>query len=321
MMHKRLLLTGAKLAIGIGLLAVLFTQISFATVVEALRGAHGSFLLGAFASYVIASGFEAAKFRAACESKLDWPSSVRLVLMGLFFNNFLPSNIGGDGYKLFRLKQAGFSAAAAIVYLLTDRMAGAVVLVIAGGLCWLFTDSGRAVLDPSMLHAAVFSRTMTAALLAAVALAMVAAAFLLKQRIRHAWHRLEGLLHAGVKYLRNTALPVLLLSSCFHLFRGLAIHQLARAFGYDVSVAAIMVMLGIALTVSMLPISLGGLGVREGTLSLLLKHAGLPAGTALAIALLNLAVLWTKSLIGGLIFMRVRHLPAEATVHTVGDRP
>lgn len=320
MNHKRQMLTGVKLVIGLGLMAWLLRHMELSSLFRTVRGADPTFISAALASYLLASFFEIAKFRAACEYRLDWLSSFRLTEMGLFFNNFLPSNIGGDGYKLFRLKQAGFSATASIIYLLTDRMAGAVVLLLFGGLFWLLTASGRGVIDPGMLNGMPVSWRLVTLLAAAVAV-MAAVSFLaFRKSFEHLRHRFRDVLRAGMRYLSGTGFSVLALSSLFHLFRGWALFFLALAFGHGVPYPAIMVILGLALTVSMLPISLGGLGVREGTLAFLLARTGISSGTALAIALFNLGVLWTKSLIGGLIFLRVRHMTPVQAVHVIDGK-
>jgi len=67
---------------------------------------------------------------------------------------------------------------------------------------------------------------------------------------------------------------------------------------------------------SLMPISLGGLAVREASLATLLLPFGVPAAQAIVCSLLWQTVMIAGGLLGGLVWLilsRIRHLPAHLT--------
>ena len=77
----------------------------------------------------------------------------------------------------------------------------------------------------------------------------------------------------------------------------------ARALALDVPVAAVAVFVPLISLAGMLPVSVNGLGVREALYILLFGRIGVPAESAVSLALLYLAVTLLASLPGGLVVL------------------
>ena len=71
---------------------------------------------------------------------LPYPTALRFYFEGLFFNQALPSTIGGDGVRMFRVVKAGLPVAAGVNGVLLDRIVGlfALLLIVAATQPWLY---------------------------------------------------------------------------------------------------------------------------------------------------------------------------------------
>ncbi|HEU4889402.1 MAG TPA: lysylphosphatidylglycerol synthase transmembrane domain-containing protein [Thermoanaerobaculia bacterium] len=300
-----------KLAVGAGLLIFLIRRIELAEVLRTIAEADGWLLASALAVSALASVFEVAKFRAACHFRIPYRDSTSLVFIGLFLNNFLPSNIGGDGYKLWALRRRSLSGQAAFAYIVSDRVTGLLSLVLLGGAGFLTAmGSGSAgLLDGVRLNLGKRWIPIAGALALGVALLALILGLQpdLRKRVR-AWA--VKFAAAGRLYLSVPALPTLAYSLLLHLCRGFALWLICRATGFPVSLSAILQILMLVALVSTIPITLGGLGLREGALAFLLRRCGMSPEAAIAAALISLAVLWLKSLVGAAFFVMERNTGA-----------
>jgi uncharacterized protein (TIRG00374 family) len=116
--------------------------------------------------------------------------------------------------------------------------------------------------------------------------------------------RLNSAVDAVLAYSRKPGLIVwaLLVSMVANGLSIINIYLYALAVGADVSLAKAAVVAPVVLAVGLLPISLNGLGVIEGTFVVLLGLMGVPPDMALAVALLRRLVLLGQSLVGGVLY-------------------
>ena len=114
------------------------------------------------------------------------------------------------------------------------------------------------------------------------------------------------------KYARTPSLLVtLVLSSLlFQAFVSLQLVFLARAIGVHLAFATAAVALALVTIATLIPISIGGFGVREGTYVVLLGSASINATDATLISLLSVAALFFASLPGAFLLARGGVAPA-----------
>ena len=94
----------------------------------------------------------------------------------------------------------------------------------------------------------------------------------------------------------------------------IAVGLMARALGVSLPLAVWFAVVPLVALAMVLPISISGVGVREGGLALLLAPLGVPAEQAVAIGLLWFLSTIFAGVIGGVLFLLDRH-PSLATVH------
>jgi glycosyltransferase 2 family protein len=231
---------------------------------------------------------------------------VKLVLVGLFFNQVLPTGVGGDAVRAWRCRKLGIDLGAAIRSILLDRFCGYLVLVAV-----------YAASLPSLLNilADPRQRGVVIAMLGAGLLGLVAL-FLFDRLPRP----LLGLrLIAPIGELSREARrlfthtrrcgAVLGLSALTIGLTILAFKLVADGVGSFLSLGSWTVIVPPVTLVQLLPVSLAGWRVREMALVVMLASSGVPAEAALATSVLLGLCLIIGGLPGGLIWVADWDIP------------
>lgn len=237
-------------------------------------------------------------------------SLVRLYLIGMFFNNILPSRLGGDVVRAYGASLLATSKTRSVAAVLMDRLVGATSVLLLGVLALVLNPS----VIPGQLGEVLVIGLVTA--LAALALLLYRSPRL--AAVRTAPSRLAGLSIFGVAVGRRLAAGIEAVRSYAHsrglIGRALAISMLANglsivnlylysyAVGAEVSLAEVAVVAPVILAVGLLPLSINGIGTIELTFVVLFGAMGVGGSVALAIALLRRLVLLLLSLVGGLLY-------------------
>ena len=216
-------------------------------------------------------------------------------LAGLFVANFLPSTVGGDVLRVVRLSADNGDAPASFASVVLERLTGFVILP--------FISLSALLLRPSLLGLGNASRLAVAlslvTLLALVAILTLTASPRLGGRLagRPSWLRFLGAVHLGLDRIRrrpSAAAGVLAVALVYQLTVVAAVWVAARALGIPLGWAPAMAFIPVVSIAQVLPVSFGGLGVREGALVVLLSPVEVSAEQAVALGLavygLNLVV-------------------------------
>ncbi|MGD2175364.1 MAG: lysylphosphatidylglycerol synthase transmembrane domain-containing protein, partial [Candidatus Brocadiaceae bacterium] len=125
-------LTGyVRLALGLGLLVLLVSWVDFAEVRRALQRVAYLWVMGALAANLLFEGVCVVKLYLlgrALMPDLRFGVALKAYLVGAFFNNFLPTNVGGDVVKVSMLATAGGRWSAATAAVFVERASGVVAL-------------------------------------------------------------------------------------------------------------------------------------------------------------------------------------------------
>jgi glycosyltransferase 2 family protein len=265
-----------KAGISLGLIAWLAGRIdldplreAFATLDPAWTGLALVFL----AAQLILAGLRWSWIHAALGQSLAVRDAVELAFVGQFFNQTLPSAIGGDAVRAILASQRGLSAGQAASGVILDRGLALIVLIAL------------------MALAAPILPAREAAWLAGIALATLVAlvaGLFLAERVRRflpAWRARDwayGVADGLRAILRN---PRLLFASLgVHLGVIATFWALAQALDVPAGFALCVAAVPPIVLLSTLPISLAGWGVREGASVYVFGLAGIAAGDALALS-------------------------------------
>ena len=226
-----------------------------------------------------------------------WPS----YYLGVFFNNVLPSAYGGDLARTARLYMSGFSGSALVGSTLADRLLGLAALMAMGGVALALTPPG-----PMNQLALMVCGIGLLIVVSAVMVAMLPNwARVLDSGYGERWPRLHAVLACFPRFRTapGLILKAFALSVLNQLLVVIALLVLAPKLGINISAVQLVVVLVLVFLVASLPISLGGLGPREGAMMGLLLPLGADAASVLALSAVYLLVLWGSTLPGALMLL------------------
>jgi uncharacterized membrane protein YbhN (UPF0104 family) len=324
---RRYILMAIKVAVSAALLAFLFSRIDVAKLWANARQASIAWLAIAFAVYlatVLCSVWRWWLLLEAQNVKVHPRQLFSSYLVALFFNNLLPSNIGGDVVRIGDTAKVARSKTLATTVVLLDRVMGvmALVLVAACG-ATLVASQATAIghtmsLWPSWFWSnlpswfwAVFLVGLAATTPALFAPAGVGRLLQPLTVLHPEWvgGRISSITTTLARFKEHPAS----LASCF----GGAVFVQVATVGFYVAVAhALKVHIGasdlavivpVSSVVQMLPVSFGGLGVREGAFSVYFIGIGLSRESALLLSLSATALVMLFSLSGVAVYVGRGH--------------
>lgn len=233
---------------------------------------------------------------------LDCPLStlVRYYLIGTFFNNFLPTSIGGDAVRAYYVARKFGRPSVGVSSILFERLSGLIVLVLFPVVAFYpsalsFPESVQGMLYGGMVGLVLLT--------AGVALSPAGKKLMraLPSRVRTT---LEGVAGSLGRYLSDPR-SLMLVVFCSLLFNGLMIlaaWHVAAALGLDLRMIDLMVVVPLVVLLTLIPFSLNGLGIREGGFIFILADLGVGGTEALSFSLLNYLLVFVLSFVGGGLF-------------------
>ncbi len=307
---RTIALGALKAIVSAGLLAILFSRVDVTRLWSYARDASPAWLSGALFLYllmVLASAWRWGLLLRAQQVNLPFTALTSSFLVATFFNNFLPSNIGGDVVRISDTARAAGSKTLATTVVLIDRGIGLLALA-------LMAASGA-----TMMHRMAVGPVGPGVLWAGFGLGAIVAtpALLIPQsmtkllqplRVFHQeWvdERLAKLTDALTRFKETPAA----LAGCFAgaiAVQGLLVLfylAIARSMNIPIGFAELAVVVPISFIVQMLPVSMNGFGVREATFGFYFTQLGLPLESALLVSFMGAALIMLFSLSGGLAYL------------------
>jgi uncharacterized protein (TIRG00374 family) len=303
------LLLAAKVAVSVVLFAWLFRRVDWAAIGPALGHATPFWILAAagllFASHLLAS-YQWGRLLRAAGIELPFWKVVSYYHVGLFFNNFLPANVGGDLARTLDASRSGSSRATALSTVILDRLLGTVALGAIAVITTLPALGHFHLLVPYLGVLTFFAMAMV--MLRAVLEPRVLAVLekVLSRvglgRLSPALDELSGSL-AAFRGQRPLLLELFAVALGVQVMR-IGVHVLfAKALGLSVPAAYFFLFVPLLAVIVSLPISLNGIGVREGAGILLFGLVGLDRSNAFALQFGTYLVAVGVSMLGGLVFL------------------
>jgi uncharacterized protein (TIRG00374 family) len=298
-----------KAALSIGLAAYLLSKFNLAFVREHLQDAHWGFVAAALALHVVGYFISAWRWQTLLAAQGTVAPMRRLVssyAIAAFFANFLPGGVGGDVVRVYDGAVASRSLAKALNVVVFERLLGLSVLALFAGL-------GLAFGDPRLASREVVA--LTAVLLAGLVLVWLVVSVepfragigklfgALPRRLRHA--RAIEFANAFEPYRRRPRVVVeaVAISLLYQVLIVATFVLTDWALSINASLAFYLVAVPVVSVVTMLPISVNGIGVREGAFVFLFTRAGLSGNLGLVLSILYYVSTVAVSLLGGVIYV------------------
>jgi len=342
-MNKKTLLTLLQVALTVGILAFLFRDAEKnRQMLAALSHARLGWIAAAIGVFGIVELAAIIRWQILLRVqgiRIGWGRLASLFMIGILFNPFMPGGTGGDMAKIFYLlKETPDKKPAALLAVLMDRLMGLFGLILIAGTVialryqWLTQTPITATLLYTLL--AIFGGSV-----AFILISFAVTGFGLVHKLPERMPLRDQLVDLSVAYNQygrawGSSLLGLLLCVPVHLGSFTLFYCVSRAFTESAQRASLLDFWGImpiVNTITSVPISIGGTGIREGLfIKLLGGLCQIPEATAVTVSLTGYAVLIFWSLVGGVIYLfyrpsehaRLGEMNREVTEleHTIADK-
>lgn len=235
---------------------------------------------------------------------------VKHCLAGQFVGNVLPSTVGGDVLRVSRSAKDTGARDVAFAAVALERLTGFLALPLLSVVGF--------VVQPELFD---YGRSWIALAIAGSSLVILGLILFLAGNPKLAgrfaghesWMRYIGAVHVGVDRLRRDrrdAAVAVWAAVAYQVSVVAAVYCAVHTFDLRIPNAAVLAFVPAVAMVQVLPISVSGLGIREGMLALFLHPLGVPTGQAVAVGLLWYAITLLVSLAGAPAFaMGHRQVP------------
>ena len=292
-----------KVAVSVTLLALIFILLPWAKVWEALQQLPPTAWLGVWAGFIVGHALGVIKWRLfvnAGHGALKGIDAAQCYAAGLFANLCLPSIVGGDVLRMAMAGKFTRRPEAVLWGGVLDRLTDVTALAILVGVGGLLARDALPGWGRQLL---------TVGIVLSLAFAVVVLPFVLRRPLAR-WprkiRRHVGRSLVAVRQLARrprTAMAGLGLSVTIQASFVLLNAWLGHHIGVRVPLAVWFLVWPLAKVASLMPISLGGLAVREASLAALLAPFGVPLALGVLASLLWQSVLIAGGLAGGLVWL------------------
>lgn len=305
---KRILNSAAfRIIISISLIIVLLYVMrgKYNEIVSALAGTNiwlFALALALFLSALIAASYRLELIvKAGKDKAITLKEALSLTLLGYFFNNFLPTSIGGDVIKAYYLSKKTGNNMGSYTAVFIDRLTGLLTMIFMASLALLFIQSN---MIDSRVRQVLYGIT---------ALALTAVLFMINKEfakkfsallmfVRPIEEKLKDAYRTVHSYKNNGLLitKTLLISVMSQLIFYASFGVMALSIGSNIKPLDTLLRMPIVSMMSLLP-SLNGLGLREGA-TVVFFGPLIGSEKAFAVSILWIILLLITSMLGGIIY-------------------
>lgn len=295
-----------KLLVSAGLIIFILYRVNFKEVAAALTSMsllwYGTalFTWGLFFVFVVWKWKIILKYQGF---SVPYLYLMRLYLTGIFFNNFLPSTIGGDGYRIYKLIKYSKTNYQSALSVLIDRLSGFFALLI---LALIFALVKYKTIEPMILY-----------LVCGINLVFWIGIYILKHEKMYTLlmkilkkfnlTKISELVHeiydALNKYKTKYYIPVLGFSFLAQLTNISVNYFIGTALGADISIINYVLYFPLIAILATIPITVNGLGLRENLYVSFFMRTGMRKEVAFALSVGYYILTVISSIAGGIWYM------------------
>jgi glycosyltransferase 2 family protein len=309
---KRKLGTALRIVISLALLAFLIyrSRSSFGSMLDGIKDLNIYYLIIAFVFYFIAISFIVFRWGILLKAYNHHISGLFLwqsALIGFFYNNLLPSSVGGDFYRVYDIKQnknvpVKEGTASVVIERTIGTLTSLTMLIIAYFL-GLFKHLSKNVSLGLLISILVLTLIFIAIFFPRLfKLNLLLDKFRIFARIRPGLKEFHGILISyrhKIKYL----LISYLFSLIIQVFFIISFNAIALALGMELEFYIFIFVLPFIALVAIIPITVGGIGIRENALVFSITLFGIAQSKATLFSIIILAIILIIGMIGGIIYL------------------
>lgn len=266
-MNKKHIILLLKILVIIAAFALVIAQVDSVRILQHIMSVNPIYAFAAFVMLMFSQVISALRMRmyfAEDDLEINKKFAVAFYFVGMFLNNLLPGGIGGDGYKVYLIgKLANFSKMRALQITLSERASGLLSLIVLAAIAALFSSAKNLIPYTEFF--------VSTGIVATVVGYIIALKFILKEK-------------------RKTALKALPFSLLVQILGVLCVTFIMFSLGIEISeiskINNYVLLFFISSILSIIPISIGGVGIREVSFMYGSQIIGLNAELGVAIAII-----------------------------------
>jgi hypothetical protein len=301
---RQFLILVTRIVVSLALLYLALRGINFAAIQSRLSQINLLWIAFAVLVTIFQIFIGALRWReisALCHAPLTDMQAFRYNMIGSFFNQTLPSSIGGDAVRLWLVNRTGAGWRAATYSILTDRAVGliALALIIVASLPWSY----NMIADRNGRLALVF--VDFAALSGGLAFLLLG--YLPWSWLKSWWptkhvHACSVIANQLI-FSRRSGPKIAVLSLSIHVLAVVIAWCAVRSIAAPADFEQLFMLTPPIMLITMMPISIAGWGVREATMMVAFGYAGLVPSDGTVVSILFGAVYFIVGALGGLVWI------------------
>lgn len=313
-----------KMLISFGLISWLLSRADLGQIWRTIQTADYGLLVLAFSIFFIGYFLTAKRLQLLLRA-LDVPARlwtlVQSFSIAILFNNFLPSTIGGDAYRMYDCFRLGAGKSRAITVVFIDRVIGlSALIMLAFGVSLFATEVAQQI---PLLRLFLFGAMSGILVLAWIVFGSGGKVLMrLTQRdnpLMKVVHGIMGKLYYGFALFEGRSDVMLkAIGLSLLLQSNVVIHCLiiAKALHIEVPILAMFIIIPLSFLIMTAPISINGIGLRESVFVFFFGLYGVPQEQALAFSFISFGMILAQGIVGGIVFMLRRHSDGSTSLET-----
>ncbi|MEW6001535.1 MAG: lysylphosphatidylglycerol synthase transmembrane domain-containing protein [Nitrospirota bacterium] len=240
---------------------------------------------------------------------------MRFYFTSAFLGNFLPVNVSSDIFRIYCASKYTCDIKGSISSILVDRIIGTFSLAIVTMIAFMALQKTNQIKIGLATSYSIF-----AVLLCSILIPLALRQAIVIDVIRNLLSRFEGRLFKKARdmlenilmyqYQHQVIVKVLLISFLSHLNTILVYYIIAESFSANTSIGYFFLFIPLTSFLTMLPLSVGGIGVLEAGMVFLFSKVGMPIEMCLSIAISYRVLLIIATLPGGVVYA-IKGFPAK----------
>lgn len=299
---KRILFLSLKITISGFLITLLLRKVGLQNILSHLRTMDLRFFFLSSAVYLLTIALASLRWGLLLKRSQSGKKLFSLCLIGSFFNHFMPGAVGGDAVKAYYLYKESGHGGSSLGSVFLDRYIGYLALLSIGLISGIAGYGDLKALGLHWLTPSLFLLFLSGSLL------------FFRLRIGRRFKAVADFydyFHDTMRDRRALG-KAFLLSLMIQVLTILEIFLISFGLGQQPSFTALFVFVPLIITVMAVPISISGLGLREGAFVVLFGLTGISAEASTAISFLWFLSVMTGSFVGLFEYLRLRR-PAGQT--------
>ena len=296
-----------KVIVSLGLITFLINQVDFKAIVNILKNVDITMIIYAMILLTIQVFIATTRWQFVLKCQkimLGYKNTLQILWSGLFFNQAMPSSVGGDVIRGYYLKKQGMTLGRATLGVLMDRLFGMVglALLVVASLPLLFELINDSIARSGVLFIAL---GISLALLFIFFTDKLPGNFSHLKVIRGFYSLSQDGRHCISK--NYNGLIIIIISILIHLISVVTVMTMAIGLGINVEWSGFLLIIPLVTLMMVVPISIAGWGVREGVMVVGFGYLGVAPEAALALSILYGLLMLVVALPGGVVWALKRN--------------